>query len=541
MDACFFLGALLALAGCTGHSASVPALSKTEGEGAAADAPALAEDGPKLVILRDRAPVMDAPSFGARILGELRLGATLARSASAVSRAGCVGGWYAVRPRGFVCAGALATLDVGAVSWLPKGPDLSRPLPYRYGRTRVDDVPLYDRIPTAEEQAAAEPRLAKYLARYDAEKDVYGPSANDVPLDERGVPTGPPLLTPQSDGVDAATTRRSGASFFTFPADQIAPVFPAFAREVTARPSPAGAPPSDVVFASAEDPHEEAGQPASGAVRLRKGSGVAITTAGSAEVDGRARRFGLTPDGMIVPVDRLKPALGSTWHGIDVEKTGLPVAFIHKSGVHTWTLKRGDADKSDEEMERRAAVPLTGKFRTVGGVRFEQAEEGFWLRAQDLTVVVRRSKFPEFAKGSQKWLDVSLANQTLTAYEGRKPLYVTLISSGRDVLGDPQQSAATPRGTFRVVSKHVSARVDPREVHQAFDVAEAPWALALDGGFAITGTYWTEVGEAHGFHDIALAPIDARRLWLWADPQLPEGWHGTYDQDETGTIVFVRP
>lgn len=512
----FFLGALTALAGCKGHPASVPALSKTEVDGVVPEAPALAEDGPKLVILRDRTPVMDGPSFGARILGELRLGASVVRSANALSHAGCVGGWYAVRPRGFVCAGALATLDVGAATWMPKGPDLTRPLPYRYGRTRVDNVPLYDRVPSAEEQAAAEPDLTRYLSRLDPEKEVYGPSANDVPLDARGVPTGPPLLSPTSDGVDAATTRRSGASFFSFPAEQIAPVFPAFARAVT-------------------------GPQTDGASRLRKSSGVAITTTGSVETGGRARRFGLTPDGMILPVDRLKPALGSTWHGLDLQKSGLPVAFVHKNGVHTWTLKKGDADKTDDELERRAPVPLTGKFRTIDGIRFEETEEGAWVRAQDVTVVVRRSKFPDFAKGSQKWLDVSLANQTITAYEGKKPLYATLISSGRDVLGDPTQAAATPRGTFRVVSKHVSLSIDPREVNQAFDVAEAPWALSLEGGFALTGTYWSEVGEAQGFHNIALSPIDARRIWTWADPELPEGWHGAYDQEQTGTIVFVRP
>jgi hypothetical protein len=512
---CFFACALAALAGCKGHPASVPALSKTDSDAAAPEVPALAEDGPKLVILRDRTPVMDGPTFGARMLGELRLGATVVRSATALSHDGCVGGWYAVRPKGFVCAGSLATLDVGAASWLPRGPDLTRPLPYRYGRTRSENVPLYEKLPTADEQAAAEPDLGKYLSRLDLEKEVYGPSSNDVPLDARGLPTGPPLLSPTSDGVDA-TSKRSGASFFSFPVERAAPVFPAFARA-------ASAPQSD------------------GTPRLRKGSGVAVTTTGSVEVGGRARRFGLTPDGMILPVDRLKPALGSTWHGIDLEKTGLPVAFVHKSGVHTWALKKGDADKNDDELERRTPVPLSGKFRTIDGIRFEEAEEGYWLRAQDVTVVVRRSKFPEIAKGSQKWLDVSLANQTITAYEGKKPVYATLISSGRDILGDPQQAAATPRGAFRVLSKHVSLPIDPREVNQAFDVAEAPWALSLEGGFAITATYWSEVGEAQSFHNIALSPIDARHLWMWATPAVPDGWHGAYDQGGADTVVFIRP
>ena len=83
--------------------------------------------------------------------------------------------------------------------------------------------------------------------------------------------------------------------------------------------------------------------------------------------------------------------------------------------------------------------------------------------------------------------------------------------------------------------------IDPREVHQAFEIADVPWGITLDGEFSITGTYWSEVGEATGFHNIALAPVDARRIWTWADPQLPEGWQGVYAQGEETTIVFVRP
>ncbi|MBK8257359.1 MAG: L,D-transpeptidase [Polyangiaceae bacterium] len=510
-----FVAASFGLVACKAHPVTTPALSKTGTDETTTETPTATEFNAKLVVIRDRAPVMEQPSFGARIVGELRLGATVARSAHAVSHSGCVGGWYAISPKGFVCAGGLATIDVGAASWLPKGPDLSRPLPYRYGRTRTDGVPLYRKAPTADEQASAEPDLSKYLSRLDLDKEVYGPSANDVPLDARGVPTGPPLLAPTSDGVDAGN-KRSGASFFTFPVERPSSVFPAFSR-------------------AANDGNGDGPQ------KLRKTSGVAITSIGTVETVGRSRRFGLTPDGMIVAVDRLKPALGSTWHGMDLEKTGLPIAFVHKNGVHTWKLHKGDADKMDDELERRACVPLTGKFRTVDGIRFEEAQEGFWVRAQDLTMVVRRSKFPEFAKGTQKWLDVSLANQTITAYEGRKAIFATLISSGRDVLGDPQQAASTPRGTFRVRSKHVSLPLDPREVNQVFDVAEAPWTIALDGGFAITGTYWSEVGEAQGFHNIALSPIDARRIWMWAAPEVAEGWHATYETGDSPTIVFVRP
>jgi hypothetical protein len=276
---------------------------------------------------------------------------------------------------------------------------------------------------------------------------------------------------------------------------------------------------------------------------LRKGGGVALLDSVVVESGPGARRFGVTPDGRFVPVDRLRPALGSTWHGLDLEKLGLPIAFVHKLGVHTFALGGGKAHKNDDELERRSVVPLSGKFRTVEGVRFEQTRDGAWLRAQDLVVVVKRTKFPELAKGAQKWLDVSIANQTLTAYEGKKPVYVTLISSGRDQLSDKPDAATSARGTYRVRAKHVTRAADPREVHGAFEVPDAPWALELEPGYAVTGTYWSDgVGEANGFHDVALTPIDAHRLWAWSDPPLPEGWSSVEDDGTgEGTMVVVRP
>jgi hypothetical protein len=508
------LGAVALSPGCKSSAAGVGLSKEQQGDDAFAEVPMPPADGPKLVALREGTPILDRPRPDARTIGELRLGASIARSVEPYSRKGCEEGWYAVRPRGFVCVGQIATLAASAADVLPAGPDPTRPLPYRYGRARADVVPTYSRLPTLTEQTSSEPDLARHLPRSQGEGDPLGAAANDVPLDQRGVPTGPPVILPGGDGVDASS-RRTTASFFTFASgERIPPLVP---LSVLRGEAPAPAP-------------------------LRRGSGVAVTGVFSADGGAAMRRFGLLTDGRVVPIDRLKPSLGSTWHGIDLEKVGLPVGFVHKRGVTTFALSKGKAEAQDEELDRRTAVPLTGRFRTIDGVRYDQAKEGFWLRSQDLIVVVRRSKLPEFAKGSQKWLDVSLANQTLTAYEGSKPVFATLISSGRDQLKDPAVSASTVRGTFRIKSKHVTRAVDNREVHGEFDVADAPWVMEFEPGYALHGMYWSDgVGEAHGFHNIGLTPIDARRIFMWSDPEVPEGWHGAFDAGETSTIVLVRP
>jgi hypothetical protein len=415
-----------------------------------------------------------------------------------------------VRPRGFVCAGDAATLDDSAAKGLPAAPRLDRPLPYRYGRTRTEGVVVYGRVPTAEEQQAAEPDLMRWLpSRNEADSEPLGAAASDVPVDARLVPTGPPVLLPGGDGIDARG-RRTALAFFTFPSDTF----------------PAGA--------------TGKGDPKAGS--LRKNSGVSLAASFLAPGPSGPRRFGVTPDGKLVPTDRLRPALGSTWHGMDIEKVGLPLGFVHKSEVVTWKLSKGKATAQDEEVERRTAIPLTGKFRTVGGVRFDETRAGHWMRSQDLVVIVKRSKWPEFAVAQQKWIDVSLANQTMTLYEGRKPIYATLISSGRDQIGDPATTASTVRGAFRVRSKHISRPLDSREVHQSFEVADAPWVMEFEQGYALSGSYWSDSsGEASNFHNVTMAPVDARRVWAWADPQLPEGWHGVLDTGGATTMVNVRP
>jgi hypothetical protein len=506
------LASLGALAGCSGKA---EALSKVEpSDESFASMPAPPEGGPKLAA---RAPlrVFALPSTSSKELGEIGVGGVVARSAGPVTNKACAAGWYAVRPHGFVCADAGVSLDARKPKSVADAA-LDRALPYRYGRARVDGVPLYARVPTLAEQLEAEPELAKHPPK-PLDQEVLGVAANDVPLDAHAVASGPPVLLPTGDGVEGG--KRTTLSFFTFTNTLEAPT---------------------TTFAIAS--------PAKIGV-LKKGTGVALAGAYVAEGPGDAasnhrapRRFGVTPDGLLAPLDRLRPALGSTWHGIDLEAVGLPIAFVHKQGVHTFGMQKGKAQKRDDELERKTAVPLSGKFRTVEGVKYFETREGEWMRAQDIVLVVKRTKFPDFARGKQRWIDVSIANQTLTVYEGTRPLYATLVSTGRDLLKDAATSASTPRGNLRVTGKAVRKSLDAKEVAGAFDPLDAPWALDLEGGVTMAGSYFGDgVGEASTFHDILMTPIDAHRVWSWAEPGLPDGWSAASDPGGEGTVVSVRP
>ena len=84
---------------------------------------------------------------------------------------------------------------------------------------------------------------------------------------------------------------------------------------------------------------------------------------------------------------------------------------------------------------------------------------------------------------SSKWIDVDLGEQVLVAYEEDKPVFATLVSSGRAI--------ATPRGTYPVWAKvsAITMKSQPYE-DKAYFVNKVPWSPFFQAHNAIHGAYW---------------------------------------------------
>jgi hypothetical protein len=76
-----------------------------------------------------------------------------------------------------------------------------------------------------------------------------------------------------------------------------------------------------------------------------------------------------------------------------------------------------------------------------------------------------------------------------------------------------------------------------------FELRDVPWIQYFASGYALHGAYWHDVfGVPRSHGCINLAPIDARIVFRWTDPPLPDGWHGINigtDMGE-GTTVVIR-
>ncbi|MCL2823733.1 MAG: L,D-transpeptidase [Polyangiaceae bacterium] len=94
-------------------------------------------DGPKLASIDKSTSIFERPSLDAPVVGTMRAGTMVARSSDPVSKSGCAGGWYAIHPRGFVCAGQGAPTNLAhpTLAVMKTLPARQAPLPYQYFST----------------------------------------------------------------------------------------------------------------------------------------------------------------------------------------------------------------------------------------------------------------------------------------------------------------------------------------------------------------------------------------------------------------------
>ncbi len=205
----------------------------------------------------------------------------------------------------------------------------------------------------------------------------------------------------------------------------------------------------------------------------------------------------------------------------------------------------GHFEETGKTWSRLSWVGLTGRVRRSRSVRYlETREDGIWIRDDDATVV--KSEPPKgFELGpGEKWIDVSIFHGTLVAYEGRRAVFATLISPGMNgykrVNGEPTKYT-TPTGTFRMEWKHLSTTMSPDPKRMSYYLSEVPYTQFFHMPFALHAAYWHDrFGEPKSGGCVNLSVKDAKWLFSWTDPQLPDGWHSVRSGGDRGAGTWVR-
>lgn len=560
-------------------------------------AEAVRTDKPMLGITAFVTTVYKEPRDTAKKLGYLRVGQTVGRSAEPVGKAGCPGGWYEIAPRGFVCAGKDATTDLDdpVLRAAKRRPNLKTALPYHYAFVRAV-LPLYLRVPTAAEQTKSEFKLKEHLEWFKENSDQVTKvtlGANDVAIDERGVPLGNKQLGEL--GLEKNSLEKGiGALLGADGEDDAIPFWLDGGKRSIPNLSDFTVP-DYAVFAD----------------RARRHTGLALVGSFPTGPESFNRRFAITTDLRLAPETKIKPDTGSPWHGVELDDSfSLPLAFVRSQGAKSYKIVNGKVVTYGDVGYRSIHV-LTGKMRTVGGVRYYRTRDKSWLHQLDVGLAIQPATWPVAAERGEKWIEISIGAQTLVLWEGKRPVYATLVSTGQAGIDDPKKTTATVRGTFRIRNKHITATMDSNESSSVggranttaarsttgqkrtpvgrgseksakdakaskksvakpaastdakaaptrgdgeygvtkrrgegtFMLRDVPYIQYFESGYALHTAYWHDVFGAPRSHGcVNLSPVDGHRVFLWTDPPVPEGWHAVNSGDGMGegTTVVVH-
>jgi hypothetical protein len=258
-------------------------------------------------------------------------------------------------------------------------------------------------------------------------------------------------------------------------------------------------------------------------------------------VEHEGRRFGLTTDLELVPLDRLTRVEPSSFHGIALdEQTTLPLVFVRArhAALYSGSPERGL--KQVRVLAYREALPVTERRVKIDGAFYLETQGGEWIRDAELVKVQALQPAPPGVREGRTWVHVSILDQTLVAFVGARAVFATLVSTGAGGMGDPLTTHATPRGEFLIHTKHVTATMNGDELGDEFDLRDVPYVAYFTQGYAFHAAYWHDAfGTARSHGCVNLSPLDARWLFHFTDPAVPQGWHGAFSRD--GTLVSITP
>lgn len=199
----------------------------------------------------------------------------------------------------------------------------------------------------------------------------------------------------------------------------------------------------------------------------------------------------------------------SRFAGVLLPETPLPYTMA-------WTLRHlrasstpgGEENPDYDFMYRYTRVNLYSSVEVDGSLWY-QIGDNQWLHQFDVAKLTPIER-PEGVT-TNKWVSVDLYEQSLIAYEGTRPVFATLISSG---LND----WPTNTGLFNVYHRSERGIMAGAEGRPDFYyLEEVPWSMYFDHDIALHGAYWHDgfgYRRSHGCVNMTIT--DANWVYRWS-------------------------
>lgn len=222
----------------------------------------------------------------------------------------------------------------------------------------------------------------------------------------------------------------------------------------------------------------------------------------------------------------LEPAGGAETTALEIaaaeppaaEAVVAPVESVPAPEVAQLTVPNVLASRNDAPT-----VPPAELFGPVG-----EAVIGFKLNepVEDSGLLAYQPTLPD-----EKWIEVDVTRQIVVAWEGDTPVMAFLSSTG--LPGTP-----TVLGQYHIYWKLESALM----TGPGYYLPEVPYTMYFYNGYGLHGAYWHDsFGQPMSHGCVNLRNDNAKKLFEWADPVVPEGQtEVTSSADNPGTLVVVH-
>ncbi len=232
-----------------------------------------------------------------------------------------------------------------------------------------------------------------------------------------------------------------------------------------------------------------------------------------------------------VPMEHLAIYTPSTFQGITVTSQptmpfGWLVYYVRPS------ITPGIVTTQTPYLYRYQLITISAVTK-ITTTNWYQVGENQWVEEHNVGLVKVMTR-PIAVQPNEKWVEVNLFEQTMSAYEGDKLVYATLVSSGMPLW-------PTLKGLYRISAKVKLGKMTGGDKIDYYFLEDVPWAMYYYGGYSLHGAYWHDgfgFPRSHGCVNLSLR--DAKWLFDWSAPKPNRGnWTGSTAK-ELGTWVWVH-
>lgn len=267
----------------------------------------------------------------------------------------------------------------------------------------------------------------------------------------------------------------------------------------------------------------------------------------------------LTPPDSWVSIDEEVEANGQLWYRIDDREyvlasdvlssppslfQGTPVAEPPQHPIGYVIAPELNVRGRPGAAPDNVPVAQLRRYDTVDILESVNVDDGVWHKIADdryvhgsFVRVIFPVQRPAEVAADEHWVAVDLAQQVLSAYEGDKMVYATLVSTGRPPF-------FTPKGLNRVWIKLQTGAMEGGEVEKGdyYYLQDVPWIMYFNKDVGLHGAFWHDrfgYPSSHGC--VNLSPKDAQWLFDWTTPQLPfpDTDYVYASRNNPGTWVYV--